>query len=178
MPPSWTRACACSLHERAPAHAPYMNARLRMPPTWTRACACPLHERVPAHAPYMNARLHTPPTWTRACACPLHERVPAHALYTNACLDCRHVPCFPVCAAVEDEHGNLKLRLPNRLGVGTVKAASWQVRRTCMQSLRVCAPLTICHLHICTQASARMVPGSMLSVHERASCVAGVGHVS
>ncbi|KAF5834831.1 hypothetical protein DUNSADRAFT_8371 [Dunaliella salina] len=28
---------------------------------------------------------------------------------------------------VEDEQGNLKLRLPNRLGIGTVKAASWQV---------------------------------------------------
>lgn len=28
----------------------------------------------------------------------------------------------------EDEDGNLQLRLPARLGIGTVKAAAWQVR--------------------------------------------------
>jgi len=50
--------------------------------------------------------------------------------------------------AVEDEQGTLKLRLPNRLAAGSVKAASWQVRPpaqcVCMLSVGVCMSMHAC----------------------------------
>jgi hypothetical protein len=102
--------------------------------TYTFWCAnTPLCTRAHTHTQfdmqtrhYAHAHTHTYTIW---CAnTPLCTRA-----FTNIHnLLCKHAIMHThththACCAVEDDHGNLKLRLPNRLGIGTVKAASWQV---------------------------------------------------